>query len=359
MTFAFAAAGTGGHVYPALAVADALVAAGIPRREIVFFGGDRMEAEIVPAAGYDYVGVEIRGLRRSLSPQNLKLVGLIRRAAKRMVSEMKNRSVRSVGVFGGYISVPAAMAARRSGAAVVVHEQNAHPGLANRLISRRARSTLVAYAAAQRRLSRARVVGNPLRSSLAAFDRDALRSAARERYGLQDDRPILGILGGSLGAAVLNDVARRIVADADPTTLAILHLTGSLHIDDIEAEARRSPVTWITRAFEPEMEYFYAASDTVLGRAGALTVSELSCTGTPAVLVPLEATHQVENTTLLEKSGGAVVVLQTEANRVPIEVQQLLFDVSRRERMASASKAMAAPGAAEAVARELMEAADG
>ena len=356
MSYALAAAGTGGHVYPALAVAEALVAAGTPRADIVFFGGERMEAETVPAAGYDFVAVDIKGLRRSLSPANLRLPGMIRRAAARMADEMRRRQVRAVAVFGGYVSVPAALAARRSGAALVVHEQNARPGLANRLISPRAASTLVAFPAAGERLKRSRVVGNPLRAELAAFHGARLRPQALSRYGLPEGRPVLGVIGGSLGAKVLNDVVARIAADADHEGLAIVHLTGALHVDELGPEAKRSPVPWVTVAFEPEMQYFYAAADVVLGRAGALTVSELAATGTPAVLVPLEATHQAANAAALEEAGAAVVVAQAELDRIPVEVQQLVFDSSRREQMAAAARGLARPEAAAAVAKELIEA---
>ena len=178
-----------------------------------------------------------------------------------------------------------------SGAALVVHEQNARPGLANRLISPRAASTLVAFPAAGERLKHSRVVGNPLRAELAAFHGARLRPQALSRYGLPEGRPVLGVIGGSLGAKVLNDVVARIAADADHEGLAIVHLTGALHVDELGLEAKRSPVPWVTVAFEPEMQYFYAAADVVLGRAGALTVSELAATGTPAVLVPLEASR--------------------------------------------------------------------
>ena len=359
MTFALAAAGTGGHVYPALAVADALVEAGTRRQEIVFFGGDRMEAETVPAAGYEFVSVDIRGLRRSLSRENLRLLGLIRRATRLIASEFERRGVQSVGVFGGYVSVPAALAARRAGAAIVVHEQNAHPGLANRLIAPRALSTLVAFPEARRRLKRSRLVGNPLRGPLNTFSRSDLKEAARSHYGIPAGIPILGVLGGSLGAQVLNEVTASVAADAEPGRFGIVHLTGPTHLDAIAPVADRSSLVWVTRAFEPAMEMFYAIADVVLARAGALTVSELMATGTPAVLVPLEATHQSANTTTLESAGGALVIHQADIEQVPVELQQLILDASRRKQMAAAALELKTPDAAREVANELVRAAHG
>jgi len=354
MTFAFAAAGTGGHVYPALAVADALVARGVTSDDIVFFGGDRMEAETVPAAGFRFVGVDIRGLRRSLSPSNLALPGLVARATRRIADEIRKTHTRVMTVFGGYVSVPAGLAARRTGATLYLHEQNAVPGLANRLLSGRAATSFVAFPAAATRLRNAAVVGNPLRPSLATFDREALAAAARTRYDIAPHLTVLGVLGGSLGARVLNEVTLRIADDVDPGLVAILHLTGGAHHGTVSAEAGRSAVTWRTVAFERDMEYFYAAADVVLGRAGALTISELAATGSPAVVVPLAAVSQEGNAAYLAESGGVIAIPEAEIDRVPIEIEQLLADPPRLRRMAAANSARAMPHAAADMAGRIL-----
>lgn len=362
MTYAFAAAGTGGHVYPALAVADSLVRLGVPRDEIVFFGGDRMEATTVPAAGFGFVGVDIHGLRRSFSRDNLRLPGLVVRARKRIEAELRSRSSRVMTVFGGYVSVPAAMAARRSGATLFVHEQNAVPGLANRLVAKRADATFVAFPDAADALPRAEVTGNPLRAVFETFDRAALRPAARERYGIPEGVPVLGVLGGSLGARVLNTVAERIAADADPGSMAIVHLTGRAHFDTVAPIAARSHQDWSPVAFEDHMEHFYAVSDLVLSRSGALTISELAATATPAIVVPYAAGtagHQGANASHLQRVGGVVVIPEAEIDRVSIELQQLLLDASRRASMAEGARRAGRPDAAEVIARRLMEAARG
>jgi UDP-N-acetylglucosamine--N-acetylmuramyl-(pentapeptide) pyrophosphoryl-undecaprenol N-acetylglucosamine transferase len=354
VTFAFAAAGTGGHVYPALAVADALMAAGVDRSEIVFFGGDRMEAETVPASGYRFCGVEIRGLRRSLTPANLGLPRMVVRATRTIADEMRRARTKVAIVFGGYVSIPAGLAARRVGAHLFLHEQNAMPGLANRLLSGRTQTSFVAFPAAAWRLRNAAVVGNPLRPALARFDREALAAAARARYDLPEGVTTLGVLGGSLGARVLNEVTARIADDADPDRLAIVHLTGTAHHATVTGEAAHAPITWRTLPFEREMEYFYAAADLVLGRAGALTISELAATGTPAVVVPLAAVSQEGNAAYLAEGGGIVAVPEVEIDRVPIEIEQLLADAPRRERMATTNLALAMPHAAGEIARRLI-----
>jgi UDP-N-acetylglucosamine--N-acetylmuramyl-(pentapeptide) pyrophosphoryl-undecaprenol N-acetylglucosamine transferase len=359
MTYAFAAAGTGGHVFPALAVADALVERGVTADQIVFFGGDRMEAEAVPAAGYRFVPVEVHGLRRSLSKENLELPGMVWRAAKVMTEAMRAAGTRVVAVFGGYVSGPAAIAAARAKATLLVHEQNAVPGLANRLISRRAATTFIAFPAAAGMLRNAQLVGNPLRADLARFDRGARRAEARRHYDLPPDVTVLGVLGGSLGAQVINDVVARIADDADADQLAIVHLTGPSHHEAVSARAARSGIVWRTVAFEADMARFYAAVDLVLARSGALTVSELAATGTPAVLVPLEAVGQEGNADHLARGGGAVVIAQQEIDRVPVVVQQIVLDPERRRVMGSAAAELARPEAAAVMAAVMSEAADG
>jgi UDP-N-acetylglucosamine--N-acetylmuramyl-(pentapeptide) pyrophosphoryl-undecaprenol N-acetylglucosamine transferase len=360
MTYVFAAAGTGGHVYPALAVADALVASGVGREEVLFVGGDRMEASAVPASGYAFVGIDIRGLRRSWSTDNLTLPAVVWRAARRLAGEFRRRGTRVVTAFGGYVSVPAAWAARRQGARLFVQEQNAIPGLANRLISGSAVTSFVAFPEALHRLRHPRLVGNPLRAALAEFDRDRLRADGRVYYGIDGTAPVLGVLGGSLGAAVLNDVAVRVADAHEPERLTIVHLTGAAHHDAVARQAAASPVRWVTRPFEDRMDLFYATADVVLSRAGALTISELAATATPAVVVPYAAGtagHQSANAAHLERSGGVVVVAESEIDRVPVELEQLLSDEPRRAAMARAAAAEGLPHAAAEIARALREAA--
>lgn len=358
--FAFAAAGTGGHVYPALAVADALVAGGIAREDIVFIGGDRMEATTVPAAGYEFVGVEIQGLRRSLSGENLKIPRQLWTSTRRIAELLRTRKTRVMTAFGGYVSVPAAWAARRSDVKLFVHEQNAVPGLANRMISRGANRTFVAFPEAIGTLSKVEVVGNPLRPQFASFDRGALASEARDRYQLREGIPVLGVLGGSLGARVLNEAAETIADTHDADRLAIVHLTGRAHHDDVARRAMSSAVDWRAIDFEDRMDLFYAATDLVLSRAGALTVSELTATGTPGVMVPYAAGtagHQAANVASLADAGGVVVVPETSIDQVPVIVEQLMADPHRRATMAAASLKAGRPHAAETMARQLREAA--
>ncbi len=360
MTYAFAAAGTGGHVFPALAVADALVADGVDRGEIVFFGGDRMEAKTVPEAGYDFFPVELRGLKRSLDPKNLGIPRVVWAARSHMAEEMKRRNTKACIVFGGYVSVPAALAARKVGAKVFVQEQNAKAGLANRFVARMAERVFVGFAAARSQLKGAEFTGNPLRGVFSHFDRQALRAEARSRYDLPDDRPVLGVLGGSLGAKVLNDVTEALALSVDPDHFAIVHLTGRTHHDEIKTMAERSAVAWRPVAFENRMDLFYAVSDLVLSRAGAMTINELAATGTPAVVVPLGlGTNQAANVAELEAAGGVLQIAQTQIDQVPVLIDQLIVDQPRREAMGTVMASHGRPAAARLIADALQEVANG
>ena len=346
MTFAFAAAGTGGHIHPALAVASSLVSSGIDTSDVVFFGGDRLERRIVPEAGFEFVELAVRGLKRSLTVDNLTLPSLVRRAAAEVASTLRDRSPGVLTVFGGYVSVPAAIGARKAAMPFVVHEQNAVPGVANRYVARRAERTFVAFTAALDRLRRAEVVGNPLDRSFEDFDRGAIRLRALQRYGLDPSRPVVGVFGGSQGAQALNE-ATVALASATRRPFSILHLTGVDHYAHLSQLAAGVP-DWITEAFEEQMTDFYAASDLVLSRSGALTVSELAATGTPSVVVPLPAGkgYQAMNALDLERAGGTVIVRQDHIAAVPDILTRLIGDPEKLGAMRHGARSIARPDAA-------------
>lgn len=355
--FAFAAAGTGGHVYPALAVAEHLVGTGVDRDDVVFFGGHRLAHKAVPEAGFPFVEVPLQGLQRSLSLRNLRIPATVWQATRRIRSELTARGTRVMLATGGYVTVPAGWAARRAGVTLFLQEQNAEPGLGNRVASRWASRIFLAFPGTT---LEGEVTGNPLRAPFAAFDRDAMRTAARARYGLPPDGPVLGVLGGSLGAAVVNEAAAAYAAL--PERAALLQLAGPGHADDMQRRAHGARVPWHVVAFEEEMQYFYAASDLVLCRSGAVTVSELAATGTPAVLVPRaagSAHHQDVNAAYLTSVGAAVVVGEDAATEIPALLGDLFGDPLRLARMAGAAVLAGRPGATAHIAAAMREVADG
>ena len=336
MKVGFAAAGTGGHIFPALALAGELESRGVRRDDLVFFGGDRMEATVIPEAGYPFVGVDIHGIRRSLSTDNLTLPIKVRRARDVIATEIAERGLEVMVVFGGYVSGPAALAASRTGIPLVVHEANAVPGVANRLIARRADTIYVAFAPSLDRLPSAEVIGSPLRRPFVDFDRDALRGPARERFGLDPDATVLAVFGGSQGASFLNEVATTL-AMAPGRSYEILHVTGEAHHDEVERTAAAVD-GWSTVPFESSMVDVYAAADVVLTRGGAMTISEIEATRTPAIVVPLPAGrgYQARNASDLVQSGGGIVVEQTDAETVAAAVAPIVEDPSRLAAMAAA-----------------------
>jgi len=359
MTFAIAAAGTGGHVYPALAVAAALGSRGVDARHILFLGGDRIEAKAVPAAGYSLLALDIRGLRRSLSMENLTLPLSVRRAAREAGAALERAGTKAVAVFGGYVTGPAVMAARKRRLPIVIHEQNAVPGIANRLASRYATRTFLAFEPAAEILRHGEVVGNPLRTELADFDRSRLIHDARRHFGLTGTRPVLGVLGGSQGASVLNEAVASLLQDPN-LDIEVIHLTGAAHIDHV-LEAAENDDRWRPLGYENRMDLFYAAADLVVSRAGALTMSELAATATPAVVVPLPAGkgYQARNAADLVTAGGSIMVGQERIHELPTVVGGLLRDRDERERMGKAAGSVGLPNAADVVAEALMELIDG
>jgi UDP-N-acetylglucosamine--N-acetylmuramyl-(pentapeptide) pyrophosphoryl-undecaprenol N-acetylglucosamine transferase len=358
VTVAIAAAGTGGHVFPALAVARELVAGGLDPAEVVFFGGDRFEAQAVPAAGFPLERFRLAAWRRSLSPRNLAIPIVVRGTARAMADTLQARRVRAMLGMGGYVTVPAVLAARRLGLPFFVQEQNAIPGLAVRLAARGARAAFVGLPGPAERLPRAVLTGNPLRAELARFDRGALAAQARRRYDLPEGATVLGVLGGSLGARVLNRAVPAIVGGWRGGPLAVVHLAG-VEVGTVAPLAAAASLPWRCLPFEDEMQYFYAAADLVLCRAGAMTISELAATGTPAVLVPLERVGQLHNAAALAATGGARLLRQAEVDRLPVVVGGLLADPAARAAMARSARSTARPEAAAVIAARLREAMDG
>ncbi|MGH8871794.1 MAG: UDP-N-acetylglucosamine--N-acetylmuramyl-(pentapeptide) pyrophosphoryl-undecaprenol N-acetylglucosamine transferase [Acidimicrobiia bacterium] len=354
MTFLIAAAGTGGHVFPGLAVGQALVRAGVARDEVLFVGGDRLEATVYPAAGFPYLGVELRGLQRSMTFRNLSLPGMVWRARDVIGAWIEERGVRVALGMGSYVTIPTALAARRAAIPLLVAEQNAGAGLANRVASRWAVSTFTSFPDTHG-LAKGEWVGNPVRQMLWDFDRDLLRPRAMARYGLDPGLPVLGVFGGSLGAGVINTAVGPLVENWHGSRAQVLHLTGEGNVAPVVPST--NAVTWEQRPFEEHMELFYAASDLVIARAGG-GVAELTVTGTPSILIPGEfgsTGHQAANAAFLEAAGAAVVLTQDRIGELPGLVEELLFSGDRLAAMRAGARSIAKPEAAMTIADAMLE----
>lgn len=358
MRVVIAAGGTAGHVVPGLALARALSRRG---HEVAFLGtADRLEAELVPRAGFDFHPVRARPFVRRPSPAALGAV----LTALRAVGEC-GPLVRGAGVLvgmGGYASVAPVLAARRAGVPVVLHEQNAVAGLANRALSRAAAAVALSFPQAGRGLARRvrlEVTGNPLREEILRVraEREALAREGRAELGLEEGRRTVLVFGGSQGALHLDRAAagacRLLSGRGD---LQVLLITGPAHLE----ETRRGLPTWgpllvRTLGYLDRMELAYACADLVVCRAGATTVAELTACGLPALLVPYpHATgrHQEANARALQRSGAASVLRDEELTAVTLarRVESLLDHEERLRAMAERSRALGRPDAAERLA---------
>lgn len=351
MTYAIAAAGTGGHVFPGLAVGEALVAGGVEQADVLYVGGTRLEASVYPEAGFPFLSVELMGLQRRLTTQNLKLPLVVKRAVDRIAGEFESRGVGVALGLGGYVTVPTGLAARRIGIPFCVSEQNAHAGLANRLMSRIAARSFGAFPETLG-MSDAVWVGNPVRQSLLSSQDTSESKAA---YGLDRDAPVLGVFGGSLGAKVLNDAVEDNITRWRSAGIQVLHLVGNRNAEIVQRA--QGTEGWHVVPFEDRMERFYAASDLVVARAGG-AVAELTATGTPSILVPGSfgsGGHQQANADALEQVGAAVVVTEDVIDRLGSVVIELLNEPSTVERMADAARSFAKPQAAANIGAAMRE----
>lgn len=358
-----AGGGTAGHVFPAVAVARELQR--LADVEPVFVGvDDRLEATLVPAAGFELRTIRAVPVPRRPSPALLRVPAAVRAAVRACERLLDDVDARAVVAFGGYVAFPASWAAGRRGLPLVLHEQNAVPGLANRVASRWATHIALSFPGSFhrfRRSERCAVTGNPVREEVLTLDRDRWRAGARERLGLEPDRPTLLVFGGSQGARSLN---RAVVAsyprwgDAD---VQILHAAGRALYGETataweQARAAASGPRVRLVDFIEDMSDAYAAADVVMCRSGATSIAELTALGLPSVLIPYpHATgdHQRHNAEALERIGAARVIADHEldGNRLVEVVRPLLTDRGQHGEMTAAARAFGRPDAATNVAR--------
>lgn len=355
-----AGGGTAGHVLPGLAVAEALVDAGVARADVHVVGDRKgMEADLVPAAGFPVHLYDLRNFPRKLTVRHvtsaLKLVVAVG-SAWRLLGRLRPRAVLSVG---GYASVPTVAAARLRRVPIVNLSYDALPGKASKLASRLARVNAVAFPDSP--LPRPVLTGAPLRKEVLAVEPERDRAAARAELGLPLDRLVVGVVGGSLGSMALIDAAREL-ADrwADRRDLAIRLVAGNRWIDKAPA-ARPGDAGILLQVtpFEPRLDLVYAAVDVLVARAGATTVAEIAAVGVPSVLVPWPLAaedHQTVNARWLADVGGAVLLPEAELGaRLAPELERLLTSPGDRRQLAARARTVGRRDAAAAVAALVLE----
>jgi len=343
-----AAGGTGGHVFPGLAVADALRAAGW---RVVWLGSQSgMEAGLVAQRGYEMAAVNFSGVRGkgplTLVLLPLRLLVAFWQSARAILAKRPD----VVLGMGGYMSFPGGMMAALLGRPLVVHEQNSVAGLANRVLAGVADRTLCAFPGA---LKRAQQVGNPVRPEIAAIP------APQTRYAARSGPLRLLVVGGSLGARALNEAVPRALALLPAAGRpAVTHQSGAQHVEALKAAYAEARVQASTPAFIENMAAAYAEADLAVCRAGATTVAELAAAGVASVLVPFPHAvddHQTTNARFLSDAGAAVLLPQSQLT--PERLAELIagFDRKRLLEMACRARSLGRPEATQSVARACME----
>ena len=352
--------GTGGHIYPAVSVAEALKRRFGNDVEILFVGAEgKMEMEKVPALGYRIEGLPVAGLQRRLTLKNLALpfkVAASVRRAKRIIKEFRADIV--VG-FGGYASAPVLWAAQRLGVPTIIQEQNSYAGLTNKLLSKRAKRICVAYDKMERYFPKERIVmtGNPLRGRFTADI--ALRGEALGYYGFNEDMPVVLVVGGSLGTRTLNEMMKAWIKSLDGVApVQVIWQTGKFYEREMREFLEAHPTKNIWQgAFIERMDYAYAAADVVLSRSGACTVSELCLVAKPTIFVPspnVAEDHQTKNAMALVEKGAAEIVRDSEAvARGMQEAVAMAQDSQRLEQLAANIAKLAIADAADRVVNEI------
>ncbi len=351
--------GTGGHIYPAIAIANE-VKTRIPDAEILFVGAQgKMEMEKVPAAGYPIKGLWISGLQRQLSLKNLsfpfKVLSSLREAS-RIVRDFKPDAV--VGV-GGYASGPLLWAATRRRVPALIQEQNSFAGITNKLLAKRVQRICVAYDNMHRFFpsDKIRITGNPVRQDI--LDLSAKREKAWEHFQLKPELATLLIIGGSQGARSINQSIAAGLSQLLERPLQLLWQTGknSFHVDPSQLTYTEHPNVH-QHTFLYEMDLAYAAADLVVSRAGALSVSELCIAGKPAIFVPLPSAaedHQTQNAKALSEANAAFWVRDADApSQLIPEILQLFDEPERQKQYAQKIKHFAKPEACKEIVDELL-----
>ena len=358
--FIISGGGTGGHIFPAISIANALRQK-CPEADILFVGAEnRMEMEKVPAAGYPIIGLPVRGFDRQHLLSNVKtLFQLLRSMCKahKLIREFKPDV--AVGV-GGYASGPLLRAAAAKKIPCLIQEQNSYAGITNKLLAAGAARICVAYEGMERFFPKEKILltGNPVRQ-------DLLRSlnqkeAALKHFGLKPDRPVLLVLGGSLGARSINRAVQQQLESIEKSRVQLIWQTGKYYYEDImAANAELNNKAILITDFISRMDYAYALADLVVSRAGAGSISEFALLGKAVLLVPspnVAEDHQTQNALALVRKGAAVMISDEEAcEKLIPEALALLEQPGRLQELRSAIKKMALPHAAEHIADEIMK----
>ena len=352
--------GTGGHIFPAISIANALKAIR-PNVKILFVGAEgRMEMTRVPAAGYEIKGLPVSGFDRKHLMRNIKVLyraAQSRMMAKKILHEFKPQV--AVGV-GGYASGPMLSACESSGIPILLQEQNSYPGVTNKILARKADKICVAYDNMEKFFPASKIIltGNPVRQELLSIN--VSREVAIKSFGLDPSKKTILIIGGSLGAKTINDSVLTHLSLIKQSNVQFIWQTGKFYSEQIreELEKKGKPDNLYVSDFIADMAQAYKAADLVISRAGASSISELCLLGKPCILVPspnVAEDHQTKNALALVKKDAAIYIKDSEAQMALLP--KAVSTVNEPERLVALSRniiSLAHPDAARIIAEEVI-----
>ncbi len=353
--FLFAGGGTGGHLFPAVAVAQKIKEL-IPEADIMFIGTkSKIEGKVIPKLGYKFKSIWIKGFSRKLTLENILFpVKLIVSTIQSMFINLGFRPSVAIG-SGGYVSGPAIFAASITGAKILLLEQNSYPGVTTRLLEKCANEVHVSFESSKKYLkngNRIFVTGNPVRSDLQAID----KKEALEFFNLNPEKKTLLILGGSLGAGTINSALSKAAKKFEEENLNIIWQTGQYYFEKYKTYSSENIKV---HAFIDDMNKAYSASELVVARAGATTIAELLVLGKPSILVPspnVAENHQYYNAKAVADKEAAVLIEDKKINEaLADEVLKLINDDNRLNEFSSNAKKISKPDAAEVIAKRAIQ----
>jgi UDP-N-acetylglucosamine--N-acetylmuramyl-(pentapeptide) pyrophosphoryl-undecaprenol N-acetylglucosamine transferase len=352
-----AAGGTGGHVYPAISIADAIKEIH-PESEILFVGTrDRMEWQIVPKSGYEIKSVWISGFHRRLTPQNLLFPIKLATSIVQSYSILSSFKPDVVVSCGGFAAGPIGWVAARKGIPIVIQEQNSFPGVTNRLLAKNASLIFTAFKGAKKHFpkDKVRLEGNPVRNTLVRSN----RAQSLNMFGFKKKRPVLLVLGGSGGAAAINNAMKENIEELhDAMDLQIIWQCGDRYFEELNKKISEDEYSNLRLLpYIDNMPAAYGAADLVLTRSGASTCSELMLLGIPAVFVPspnVAGDHQSKNAESMAEAGAAKLLKDEDLKyRLTATIKKLIYDEDKLQKMSKAMKKLAKPDAAKNIAEEI------
>ena len=351
--------GTGGHIFPALSIANALKEE-VPNCEILFIGAeDRMEMQRVPQAGYKIIGLPIRGFYRKQIWKNISVFWMIFKSLRTVKKVIKQFQPDVVVGVGGFASGPTLKAAEKLHIPTLLQEQNSYAGVTNKLLAKKANKICVAYPNMDKFFDAKKIIltGNPVRQDILEIKHT--KDEAKKTFNLDPNRPVALILGGSLGALSINTALMAIINQLRNSDTQYIWQTGKLYIDRVKECAKGKDISnLVITDFISDMSMAYAAADIIVSRAGASSISEFTLLGKPVILIPspnVAEDHQTKNAMALVNKGAALIIKDADIKeRIYSDIEQTLTNDTLKKSLSENIKTLALPNSASRIAKEII-----